>query len=527
MKKRFISLLVLAIILVTGTCHAASYTLPEKMNNQLSIGSGLKGTFTVTAEGERFRTPFLEAVTDAEWDIRGICSGNDLHYYVFQSDEQEQQSAFSELYRKDGIYYFRSDMVQGKILAFPIVSQYLESLFPADGENGSASSFVSKIIALPENVRKDTWEPVLQRYQNELEMWLADFTVKADTVKIENGLSALDFSYEIPMDSINAEIVKLYGEFAADPEVTALLSTVMSEEEKAVYLNGNLMYFYLDALQSLQLDRPVRMSKRVSAIGDLLRFKLELPLDERTSGYQSIDIETVDQLTVITLTKTEEVTVLAFPDTEKLKQPSFEQSVWFARVNSDPEKSKDNKALRIDIRKSNNSYEKDEKTHETDHYDVTIQKDTVYLPEDTDFSLIPDFDQIDIQIDLHYSSKYAQNSATTLEISADIKEGDAKIEITGKLKTAAPWLFMPFEIIDPIQVGTEKEAVLEPYFTDWISNAASMVHHTDSETVTDAAETTAPETETEEESSQPAEEPETDEQDAEAETAPLDLSGQE
>ena len=78
-------MIIMLIILVTGTCHAASYTLQEKMYNQLSIGSGLKGTFSIKAEGEKFRTPFLDTVTDAEWSLRGIQSGSDLHYYVFQT----------------------------------------------------------------------------------------------------------------------------------------------------------------------------------------------------------------------------------------------------------------------------------------------------------------------------------------------------------------------------------------------------------------------------------------------------------
>lgn len=519
-------MVIMMIVLMTGICHAASYTLPEKMYNQLSIGSGLKGSFVITAEGEKYRTPFLDAVTDAEWTVRGIRSGNDLHYYVFQSNEQEEQSAFSELYRKDGIYYFRSDMVQGKILAFPLLSQYITSLFPATGENGSASSFLANIIALPENVRKEKWDPVLQRYQNELEMWLADFTVTADTVKMENGLSALDFTYEIPMEKVNEQIIRLYGEFTADPEVKALLDTVMSDEDKKIYLNSELMYFYMDALNSLQIDRPVRMSKRVSAIGDLLRFRLELPLDERTTGYRSVEIETVNQMTVITLRKTGEVVVLAYPDIARLKQASYEQSLWFARVNADPEKLKDNLSVRIDIQKSNNVYEKDEKTHETNHYDVTVRHDTAYLPSDADLSLLQEYEQADISVDLHYSSKYAQNSATTLEISAEVKQAGSVLSVQGKLKTAAPWLFMPFEIIDPIQVGTDKESVLGPYLTDWISNAASMVHHT---AITPEENGGNGEPALQEEKSDEAA-PEqagvTDEESSGAETAPLDIPEQ-
>ena len=135
MKKRVISVIVLLIVFITGSCQAAGYTLPEKMNNQLSIGSGLKGSFSVSAEGEQFSTPFLNAVTDAEWAVRGIRSGDDLHYYVFQTNDREEQTALSEAYRKDGVYYLRSDMVQGKILAFPVLSQILASLFPETFKN--------------------------------------------------------------------------------------------------------------------------------------------------------------------------------------------------------------------------------------------------------------------------------------------------------------------------------------------------------------------------------------------------------
>lgn len=517
MKKRVISVIVLLIVFVTGSCHAAGYTLPEKMNNQLSIGSGLKGSFSVSAEGEKFGTPFLKAVTDAEWAVRGIRSGDDLHYYVFQTNDREEQTALSEVYRKEGIYYLRSDMVQGKILAFPVLSQILASLFPESGENGSASSFIANIIQLPENTRKDKWEPVLQKYQNQLELWLAEFTVTADTVKMENGLSALDFSYEIPMDSIYDQSVRLIGDFIKDPEVTALLDTVMSDEEKNTYLNGNLLYFYLDALHALQIDQPVKMSKRVSAIGDVLRFRLELPLDERSTGYQSIDIETIEQLTVITLRKTGEILVAAFPAAEKLKQQAFEQSVWFARLNSDPEKEKENTAVRIDIVKTNETYEKDEKSHEINHYDIKVMQDTKYLPADSDLSLLPEYTDTDISIDLHYSSKYAQNSATTLEIGAEVRQADSVMKIQGKFKTAAPWVFMPFEIIDPIPVGTEKETVLDPFITDWISNAASMIHHDD----------TKPETAPEAAGTVPEDDGSHEPADAEGETAPLDVPDQE
>ena len=482
MRKSIISLIALILAMITCTCQAASYTLPEKMSNQLAIGSGLKGTFTITSEGEKFSTPFLKAVSDADFSIRGISSGKDFHYYIFQTDEKENQSAVSELYRRDGICFFRSDMVQGKILALPTIGQYIEAIFPATGENGSSSSFVSGIISLPEEERKDKWDPVLNRYQNELELWLADFMFQHNTVKLDSGLSALDFTYEIPIEKVTDKIIDLYGEITSDAEASALLSSVMSSEERQIFANGNLLYFYQEALKSLDLEQPIRMNKRVSAMGDLLRFRLELPLDERTTGYRSLEIETVDQITLYTIRNEKKLLILSIPGTDTLKQKTYEQTVWYACINTEEGQNgiKDNRALRFHIKKTNETHEEEEKTHETDHYSIIVQQDTSFLPEDTDLNLLPEYEDASIEINLHYSSKFAQNSATTLDITADIQQGTSSIKAEGTLKTAAPWLFMPFEVIDPIETGTKKEEVLIPYLTDWISNASSMIrHHTE------------------------------------------------
>ena len=103
------------------------------------------------------------------------------------------------------------------------------------------------------------------------------------------------------------------------------------------------------------------------------------------------------------------------------------------------------------------------------------------LPEDINPESIPEFTPVKAGINLHYSSKYAQNVATKLEVQASFIQGESTLAFTGKFKTAVPWVFMPFEIQDPIQVGTEKEKEIIPYLTDWVSNAASMISHISAE----------------------------------------------
>ena len=162
---------------------------------------------------------------------------------------------------------------------------------------------------------------------------------------------------------------------------------------------------------------------------------------------------------------------------------------------------------------------------EINHYSIKLDQDTKYLPADTDLSCLSETDPITADIDLHYSSKYAQNSATTLEIKAEINDGASILKIDGKVKTAAPWLFMPFEVIDPIQTGTGPEDVLEPYLTDWISNAESLITHIREEDVQD----TVPQenTEPEQNETQTGESPQASEDDQNMEAVPLNEENQE
>ncbi len=525
MKKRNVILLVIAMIFMINTCQAVTYTLPEKMSNQLAIGSGLIGSFTIQTEGERFRTGFLDAVRNAEFSIRGISSGNDIHYSVFQTkkdneSEKETEKAVSELYRKDGIYYFRSDLVQDKILAFPAVSQILDAAFPAKGENGSSSSFISKIISLPEDEKKEKWDPVLSRYQNELEIWLADYTVKADTVKLDSGFSALDFTYEIPEEKIAEKIIVLAGEVTKDPETVKLLDSVMSEEEKNIYLNQNLLYFYEEALKSINIEQPIRMKKRVSAMGDVLSFSIELPMDENITGMKSLYIEKREQNTIYTVNGKEKNIILVTPEFESLQQPEYRQSLWFSCINTDTEKENNSFAIRADITKSIQTYDtavknekgEDETTnHEVHHYKIEIVQDLTYVTEDL-ISFVPSFDSLHIDIDLHYDSQPPQNKATGLNIDATIwslktdeseneaemKSADAEgnqaqiqddkiisegtipadasyVTLKAYVKTSRPWLFMPFDTEAAVETGVGEDDVLISYMEDWISNAPSAI----------------------------------------------------
>ena len=484
MKRRLLALITALLLCLLSCADAASYTLPEKMKNQLAIGSGLKGTISVYAEGDISRFPFIHAISNAVYNIRGITADHDLHYSIFQSDNADNQTARTEIYRKDGVYYFRSDMVQGKILQIPAMSQFMDRLYPAKGENPTVSSIILNYLTMPTEERKEKWTPVLTRYQNELEMWLADFTVQADVIKQDNGNSALDFTYIIPAEAMKSKILDLFRDFASDPEILALLDNIMTPEEKRLFVNSDLSYYYEEALSTMDINRDIVLKKRVSAMGDVLLSELDLPLDARTTGYHTLSIKSGEELTVYDLRNDDTVLILAIPSFPENKQEDYQKSIWFSRLTISTVRADAPESLsfRADIQKKTETHEDSEgKSHQTDQYTITIQPDETYIPDGIEFKPATIFKDIQIDVSLHYSSKYSQNSATALEIEASYKQGDSSLTLSGKLKTAAPWMFMPFEIIDPIKVGADNWNILQSYITDWISNAPSIIHYSEAE----------------------------------------------
>ena len=97
---------------------------------------------------------------------------------------------------------------------------------------------------------------------------------------------------------------------------------------------------------------------------------------------------------------------------------------------------------------------------------------------------------------------------TCLDSTAEVTQAESVLKAEGTVKTAAPWLFMPFEVVDPIETGAKKEEVLIPYLTDWISNAASMIRHTAAQPEADPEEAGTESAETAEPAENAAEDPE-------------------
>jgi hypothetical protein len=102
MKKILSILLVLVLTTACLAASAAGYTLPEKMERQLQVGSGLKGSFVIRANADAELSPVVHALQNAAFEIRGIQSEGNSHYYIYQAGENEAMSALTEICTADG-----------------------------------------------------------------------------------------------------------------------------------------------------------------------------------------------------------------------------------------------------------------------------------------------------------------------------------------------------------------------------------------------------------------------------------------
>lgn len=482
MKKTLFVFLMIMSILVCSISFAASYTLPEKLEKQITYGSGISGSFEITADGDIADTPFFKAVSDAEFSIRGLVSGKDYLFSVFQADQSEKQTVCMELYKDEITYYLRSDMVQGKVLSFPDRTSIIESLFRQKGDNPSPASFIAELTNLNDTNGKNTLDSILSRYRYELELWLSRYVTDGVFVRLDDGQSAFDSSYDIPIDDFKDLIIKLMGELTADTEVSDFLDTIMTPEQKAVYMNKNLLYFYKEALDAIMLEQNVHINRRATTLGAVISTDLTLPLDSKVTGYYTMNIHNENNQNVFSLLGDRQVFVVSLPDKGQNSQNTNEENTYVVtRIDLDRAESKDcNFSAKVIIQKASETRDDEEgRSHQNDRYKIYIQPDDTYVPDSFDKSLLSPFEAIEADLEMHYSSKFAQNSSTKLEFKANIKKEKSDITVQGSLKTvnSDSWVFRPFDTSHTDDIGTDSIDKVVSYLTDWVSNASSMIHH--------------------------------------------------
>ncbi len=466
----------LIFCLAISSLAATDYTLPEKLSKQLSIGSGLKGQFTITAEGN---DPFVLALypfLNTELQVRGMTSEGASHYYFYQDIGNEMQSCLTEFYLKDNQLYCRSDLLGDMVLCLPEFGTLANTLTKSSGENPAFASILLNICQQGENGRVSTWEPLTEKLAKKLELWISRFEVSSSRDTEEGAV--VEINYTIPMGELKKEVLTLLRDLRQDPDIRAALEAVMTEEQRNIYLNDGLDYFYTDAMNALEDNFDVVISRTISTLGKEISSSIELPLDgSRFGGYTSLKIEAAGKTTSVILKNNEQVLHIVTDD--GLIPTETDYLTWWimSYPNRETESvSTTRSAVRVRFsRTSETSTDVDGRDHQNDRYTVRGESDTSRLPAEENPESYPEAAPFVLDIQLHYYSKNSQSSPTSLDISASLEMDRLKIHVNGTLKSASPWIFSPFDLTGARNLMELSEDDRNLLLAEWLASAGEQL----------------------------------------------------
>ena len=483
--KRFFCILISLIMTASVSLAEISYTLPEKMENQMKVGSGLKGSFTLRMSGTDPLILSLMPFQNIEMQLRSIQSDNNQHICIFQAGEEESQIALTELLRENETWYLRSDLLPDQVYQIPDMIELADLIHQPKGENVSFASAIARWFDMKESKRQTLLEPVLDKLLKKLEVWLADYAGVSEVTKLESGISAVNMTYSIPMSEIRKEIVVLLQELLHDKDGQALLNALLSTEQQRIYANEYLDYFYLDSMNSLDNDYDFLYTRTVSTLGQLISSSLEMPLDEKSSGFQSMAIEDNGGLLSITLRGDDSLLYLLIPDGIDFSQIDSTNAWIIWRPEKTTEKAGEAfqapLALKVNIsHKSELSSDEENREHLRERWSFLAERDITHLPEGEKESDYPEIEPFVLDLSLHYFSRVSQSSPTTLEIEALMEKENFHLSLSAETKTSAPWVFSPFPTDEAIELSNMEQEERAILLAEWLTAAGEQLNRKES-----------------------------------------------
>lgn len=442
MRKSYrILCLLLCLLLTCSTALAADYTLPEKMNRQITFGSGVKGAMTLAVAGGAEWLDLLLPFTGSQLQVRYIYKDGQFQCQLYATDDQEQQRALTQAYGDETHLYLRSDLLPDTLFSLPMGSALMDTLFGGNAENPTFYSVVQAILSVPSEEWETYWTPALEPYETALEQWLTQFAANPSINQSDSGSSNMTLRYDIPSDALKSAMKDLMGQALQDATLQELLRPLLSDAQQAVYLNPSLSYFYDAVIDALPLSDDLTMVRKLSTRGELISSELVMPLPENKGNWASLTLTVTGSETALTLTGSEQAITLGLTESAI----SADRTFWEGHFRYLPaEGTLLSAAFTLDKEFTASTDEADGRAHEMTHWVLKAKPDLNHLEaDDPTRDNYADFDEITVDFSTHYSGRALDNNPTTLELAITAQLPAVSLETAIALRTTSPWVLTP------------------------------------------------------------------------------------
>lgn len=487
MLKRILSLLLCAALVLGGTALAAKeddYTLPELLYQQFSVQDyPIRGSVAVTASGTAPWLDFLLPLTASTLHVRllNLENSDDFQYQVFSQDDSGNQQGLTQLYRVGDTLYLRTALLPDVLLSMPMAE--------TAEKNPSFYSVVASMLAQPDMLWESSWQPVLDDYLNELELWLADYAAEPETAT-ENGDLVMRVSYVIPADDVKAQTKLMWQQALYDEDLMTLLRAMMTEEQQAVYLNQSMTYFYDACIDALPLTGDLRLSRKFSARGDTLSVAVALPLPQNAWGYTSLTFRQEGDTTALVLNSATQTLTFS------MNAANGDQNAVTGTISSVPAAFvTDAKTLQAKFAltsRHSESQDSDGTRHDDSAWTLTIEPDT----DGAEAADLVTFEPITAELTLQYSAESKEAAPIQLRVIAALHMAEADVGVKMALRTTSRWNALDLPTTGAEDVSSMDAMRVLELLTTATNNLTQLMMGGSTPTVTPATELPTPDPDT-------------------------------
>lgn len=492
--KRFL-LILMCLMLVAPAALAATDTTPTKKFRQQVVtgGNGIRGTVTLSASGVAewvdVLLPFtattlqVRAIGEKQGDMTSIVSDDDdWQVKLYAKDAEGSQRAVTYLYGTPEGMWFQSELLPETLLSLPVrnvqlLYQLIDGELPAlltsfdpfglnkaekASGNTAAYSAMAELLQISPDEWATQWEPVLAKYYTELDMWLSMYASEP-VIAGSTGSLTMSTSYSIPAENLKDEAKYIIGLMIYDSELQNLLLPHVTMEQRMLYLNPSLVYFYEYCIEQLPLSGNIILKREMTAKGETIGMSVSLPLTalpeemtkpagEMIAGLFSLPYtDILSGIERITFTQSGgDVSITVASPQRSISfiiddaASNAETVHWDGFVRITPAVGNDEPPLSAAFTyKTSHKLWEDEEWVKHEDYTcfVSIEPDFSLTDADDPFrSSYVDFPPVCVEAELAYSLQTDKaNRPVDLDLMVKAVLPDAEVTVNADLRTTSPW----------------------------------------------------------------------------------------